>query len=339
MPLNSKKLGDQLQFLGPRELPTLDGEPPWSRELVQHVTTWNRQYVEERLAALPGRELCAKFKSVRSVLDMFDRAASRILVGIENFHYEVHSRNLYWRSRESDRKHLEALLQEQLYMFTSCAMTLVDHTRDLERVVAFAGYETKKDQHFANNPEHRFIQELRVDVVHISFHKPGWKLVGGGEDLKETKFFLWKSQLLRSPKYHPLAKNYLDGCGDGINVGNLVTTYRRNVASFHLWLNQATPENILRQIVEFEEMSKAYRSISSRIWWNVILAQVIIAGKRDPYAYLQQYLTKRELDEISALPHRSKTQIDRIIECVDDTGACDDALRRLVYQAFDVSGR
>lgn len=324
-----------MQLLGPRELPTLDGEPPWSREVIQHVTIWNRKHVEERLAALPGAELRGKFESVRSVLDMFDRAASRILAGIEGYHYEVHSRNLYWRSRASERKHLETLLHEQLYMFTSCAMTLADQTRDLERVVAFAGYETKKDEHFANNPEHRFIQELRVDVVHVSFHKPGWKLVGGGEDLKETEFFLWKSHLPRSPKYHSLAKRYLVGCEDGINVGNLVTSYQRNVASFHIWLKQATPENILRQMGEFDEMSNAYRSVGSRVWWNMILAQVVIAGKRDPYAYLQQYLTQQELDEILALPHRSKAQIDRIIAYVDDTGACDDELRKLVYQAFD----
>lgn len=67
-----------------------------------------------------------------------------------------------------------------------------------------------------------------------------------------------------------------------------------------------------------------------------MLSQVVIQQKRDPYHYLNRYLTIAELEEVQQLPNKSKTQVDRIIELIDDYGACDDELRDLAYKAFGV---
>ena len=55
--------------------------------------------------------------------------------------------------------------------------------------------------------------------------------------------------------------------------------------------------------------------------------------------YLDRYLTEGELAQVMALPPRSVQQVDRVIDIVDEYGACDSELRELVYRAFGVSGR
>jgi hypothetical protein len=82
---------------------------------------------------------------------------------------------------------------------------------------------------------------------------------------------------------------------------------------------------------------KRIKAVSSRSFWNLIFQQVVIAGKRDPYTYLDHYLTEEELNEVNALPHRSRKQIDRIIEFVDEHEACDDELRQIINKAFGAS--
>jgi hypothetical protein len=60
----------------------------------------------------------------------------------------------------------------------------------------------------------------------------------------------------------------------------------------------------------------------------------MVTPETDLYGHLQRYLTPEELQEINTLPHSSKEQVDRIIEMVDEYGACDNELRKLVYKAF-----
>lgn len=68
--------------------------------------------------------------------------------------------------------------------------------------------------------------------------------------------------------------------------------------------------------------------------WSI--SQVVIQGKHDPYAYLPKYLTPQELEDVRSLPHRSIVQVDRIIEIVDEYGACNDEVRDMAYKAFGV---
>lgn len=89
-------------------------------------------------------------------------------------------------------------------------------------------------------------------------------------------------------------------------------------------------------MADYRRCSKRIKGVSSRTWWNVIFQQMVLPAKRDPYQYLDQYLTVEELSEIERLPHKSKAQVDRIIELVDEYDACDTELRQVVYKAFGV---
>jgi hypothetical protein len=83
-----------------------------------------------------------------------------------------------------------------------------------------------------------------------------------------------------------------------------------------------------------------YRRILNRFasesTWTSLLEQVFIPKKLDPYMYLDRYLTKQELEEVLSLPPRSKEQVDRIIQLIDEYGACTEEIRKRVYEFFNV---
>jgi hypothetical protein len=62
-----------------------------------------------------------------------------------------------------------------------------------------------------------------------------------------------------------------------------------------------------------------------------------IQAEADPYIHLSKHLTSEQLAIASSLPHRSATQVDYIISCVDRTSLCDEELRALVYKLFKVA--
>jgi hypothetical protein len=71
--------------------------------------------------------------------------------------------------------------------------------------------------------------------------------------------------------------------------------------------------------------------------WRLILRGGIDSGA-NPYEHLEKYLEREALDEIERLPHRSAMQVNRIIELIDEHGACNDELRELAYCLFKVKG-
>jgi hypothetical protein len=319
-------------------LPVLMGPPPWSTEDIEYVTFRNLKHVQARLRDHPGRPIKEQLDSIRSVLRLFNKSANVFLANIERFHVEAHTNNLFGRTRRDERRALEEELQEGLYVFTSCAMTLADQTRTLSRLANIPGYTDRKDAAFANNPLHRFIQELRVDVVHVTFHDLSWRLVAGDPNDRSTTFLLHSSQLNRAKDYKPLAKQYVSHNPKGVDLGLLVRNYRDQVNEFHEWLRTALDASIGERIQDYERSARIMRAIGSRTWWSLIMSQVVIQRKLDPFDYLDQYLTAADLAEILALPHRSKQQVDRVIKLVDEYGACNDELRVMVYQAFGVVG-
>jgi hypothetical protein len=53
--------------------------------------------------------------------------------------------------------------------------------------------------------------------------------------------------------------------------------------------------------------------------------------------YLDKYLSDNEIEEILSLPFRSKLQVDRIIELIDEYRCCDEELRNAAYRLFGVT--
>lgn len=282
----------------------------------------------------PGRIFVERSASLRSVLRIFERSAKSFHKSLDRFHEEAHGGHLFRRNRRSDLEAYEQRFQELLYVFASSAMTLVDQARAVSKKVELPGYDERVNATFASNPRHRFIHELRVDLIHVTLHQPSWQLTSGRTEASTSNFMLWPSQLARANDYTALARQYVRDHPKGIDLASLIDEYAKDVVAFHEWLHGAMNAAAGSLVDDYKRCSNRIKAVSSRSWWNILFQQVVLAGKRDPYQYLDQYLTQEELTEVSSLDLRSKTQVDRIIELVDDFGACDDKLREIIYRAF-----
>jgi hypothetical protein len=316
--------------------PVLEGPPPWLTEDIEFVYLRNLKHLQECLAEHPGRPYNEKLESIKAVQRMFNKTAQSFIAIIEQFHIEAHSKHLFRRTRNKDRWALQEEVQEHLYVFMACAITLADQTRTLSKSLTLPGYDEQKDAAFAKNPLHRFIQELRVDVMHITFHQPSMHLTVGNSENRTTSFLIHSHQLPRAKEYNGEAKQYLVQNPKGVDLVELVLSYSDQVNKFHEWLRSVIETEVGALISDYTRTDRIIRAVGSRTWWRILLSQVVIAGKRDPYLYLNQHLSNAELDEIQSLPHASQQQVDRIIELVDEDGACDEELRVIVYQAFGV---
>ena len=255
---------------------------------------------------------------------------------VERFHIEAHQGNIFNRNCRDKRRLLEDELQEAVYLFASSAMTLVEQSRALRSKIEIPGYSERIAADFASSSRHRFIQELRNDVIHITLHEPNWQLSTDRDGTRITRFLLYAHQLTRADEYHLLARDYLRKNTDGVDLGTLFAEYRTTVNEFHVWLQQAVSSTAGAQILDYRRCHRFITTIGTRAFWRLMLSQVVIQNSKNPYDYLDRYLTETEMEEVSTFPPRSQAQVDRIVEIIDEDGACDDELRTLVYTAFGV---
>lgn len=313
------------------------GPLPWSDDNLIAAVRKSPSQVQEWVDEHPGRVFVARLESLKAVLGIFEGSAEQFSECLVRFHADAHKGHVFRRNRRSDLEAYEQQFQKLLYVFASSAMTLVDQARALSQKVTLPEYEAHVRESFATNPRHRFIQELRVDVIHVTLHRPGWQLTSGWGKEATSKFMLWPKQLTRLSEYNAQARQFVAEHPKGIDLGRLIVDYSAHVREFHKWLRQTAEGVVGEMMADYQRCARRIMAVSSRSFWNLIFQQVVVAGKRDPYTYLDQYLTEGELAEVNDLPHRSRRQVDRIIELVDEHEACDDELRQIIYKAFCAS--
>lgn len=310
------------------------GPLPWSDKNLVAAVWKSPSQAQEWVDEHPGRVFVARLESLKAMLGIFEGSAEQFGECLVRFHADAQKGHVFRRNRRSVLEAYEQQFQKLLYVFASSAMSLVDQARALSKKVTLPDYEARVREGFATNPRHRFIQELRVDVIHVTLHLTGWQLTSGSDEESTWKFMLWPKKLTRLSEYKAQARKFVDEHPKGIDLGRLIADYSAHVREFHKWLRQ-TAEGVVGELMaDYERCTKRVAAVSSRSFWNFIIQQVVVAGKRDPYTYLVQYLTEAELAEVNALPHRSRRQVDRIIELVDEHEACDDELRQIIYKAF-----
>lgn len=312
------------------------GPLPWSDEVLVAAAWKDFCQAQDWVDEHPGCDFNERLNSLQAVLRIFNRAADSISAELARFHVEANGGHLFRRNRKTELDAFEERFRELLYVFASSAMTLVDQSRVLGKKAEVPGYDNHVADTFSLDPQHRFIQELRVDVIHVALHRPGWRLTSGSGEERTSKFMLWPKQLKRADKYNAQARQYLQEHSDGIDFGHLVAEYTRRVQEFHAWLHKAVELAVGPTIADYRRCAGRIKAVSSRSFWNIILKQVLISGKRDPYSYLDQFLTQNEHEEVMSLPLRTRQQVDRIIDLVDEYGACDEELRKTVYEAFGI---
>jgi hypothetical protein len=277
----------------------------------------------------------SSLESIRLSLDVFLNAVADLISSINRFKGESARPGFWNRPYRQFVEELEITIQRGIASSAMCAIALVDHTRRFSSNYTIPCYESKKNHYSIYNKEHQFIQSLRVYVSHVKLAQANWILKHSDEG--RNLFFLFRQMdLLKWNEWKPLAKSYIDEHSEGINVEELFEHYSSIVIEFHNWLRSAVMDSYGTQISDYLHYQRLMNGFDHQSHWNTLLKQVFIPKKLDPYIYLDRYLTKQELESVLSLPHRSKEQVDRIIELVDEYGACTEEIRNSVYIFFNV---
>lgn len=115
----------------------------------------------------------------------------------------------------------------------------------------------------------------------------------------------------------------------------LAASYASRVGAFYDWYRSALGASAPAALVDYRRVLKACMANASRTTYRLFLQRFVENGI-NPYDHLHKYLLPNQIEEAIKLPKRSKEQVDFIIACLDEYGACDDELRALTYRLFNV---
>lgn len=310
------------------------GPLPWSEETLRKA--YFKSFTEARTAIKehPGFIAHCDLDVLQLSLGIFCDSVTELLHAIDSFHNDANSPAFWRRPARQQFRRRELAVQKGVFAAATSALALVDHSRVVSRKVPIPGYQERVGQLFANSEEHQFIQSLRVNISHVRMIEADWQRVHSGAG-EHTHFLLRQETLLTCNEWDDLARAFIDRHPDGIDVEVLFKGYRDRVDNFHKWFHCEVARLSEPALSEYRECERTLNRFGARSLWKIILEQVR-AGRIDPYQYLDRYLTKTELQGVLALPMRSREQVDRIIELIDEHGACDEELRQKIYTAFDV---
>lgn len=311
------------------------GPRPWSDELLRRAYFSDIQFASTALSSLPGFAIDQAIDEIRGAVEVFGLCAVDLLSAIEDFKVAANDPKFWQRPADSLFERHEVILRKSLFAAASAALALVDSCRRVTGKHPVTGLEERRAKTFDRN-EHEFIQELRNVMTHIHVVTPQWERTYRRRG-NTTRLLLQRDQFRNIDRWKEGAKAYLAEHEEGVNVEHLFRNYATRVTEYYTWLLGVLEETYTESLTELRSYRRKLDGFGLHSYWSAMLSQVVIPRKLDPYIYLDQHLTAAELAEISVLAHRSREQVDRIIEIVDEQGFCDARLRQLVYRAFGVA--
>jgi hypothetical protein len=227
-------------------------------------------------------------------------------------------------------------IQRGLFAATTSALSLVDHSRRIRKKVGSISeeYDERVREIFEEN-EHRFIQDLRNYICHFRILKANWQRTYSVSG-RQTQFLLQQEDLLKWNEWDKQARNFIKRYPKGIDVEGLFNRYRIHILEFHKWFCSKITQVSEPYLSEYRGYEKSLKGFGAMAWWKILLMH-IINNQIDPFKRLHCYLKESELAEVLTLPMKSRAQIDRIIEILDEDKFCDDELRAMVYRAFNAT--
>jgi len=310
--------------------------PPWNREQIHYSVFASPSKSQETVNQLPGAKVYNDTQSLHFSLNIFLDATDDLISSVNIFKGEVEKPNFWDRPQKQHFEKLERNINRGVFSSTAAAMALVDNSREFSKKYSVESYQEKIDQLFTNNPQHKFIHSLRNYFSHVKITKANWKIeVSKGG--RSVFFLLDQAELLKWNNWKSLAKQFINEHPNDVNVESLFAEYSKSVKGFHDWLRSAVWEVHSQDISEFLSYLRAVKGVSSYSAWNLLIQQAYIPKEINPYMFLDRYLTSSEIDEVLAMKHRSKEQIDRIIEIIDEYQICDEKLRNNIYKLFKIN--
>lgn len=308
--------------------------PSWTDEELRQAYFSDFQSTNAALEEHPGSAVERSLSEMRISVDLFVETADDLTGAIHDFKAASNDPMFWSRAHRAEFDRIERRIRKTLFAAASAALALVDHARRTNDRFPLAEYADRRREAF-DEEQHRFIQDLRNFASHVATLIPEWERRYANRT-RETRLLLLPQFLLRYENWKGPARTFIEKHPHGIELDTLFSDYRGRVTAFYRWYFQAIEDRFGASLAEYRRYRRTLDQFGVHSFWMMLLSQVVIPRKLNPFDYLPRYLTATELAEVSSLPPRSREQVDRIISLIDDVGACDERLRELVYRAFEV---
>lgn len=226
-------------------------------------------------------------------------------------------------------------VQKDMMAFCSAAHGCIDTVRRLKscRPDIAPNMDTAITAHFSGDV-FEFIKCLRKNLSHGFVVIPNWTLTKGREGDSGSMVFN-ADEILAFGEWSAGAKSYINSAKDGrLNIGPAIDVYHQALIKFR----QTVSDIFARNVTEFERdyynIEDSYKRVTNAQWQKVLVSQV---GKsKNPYDFLHRFFTPEQVREIRRRPDHSKEQVEFIISLRQVETACDDELRKKLYELFGV---
>lgn len=308
----------------------------WSNEEVKKAYFSDFKGTTKKIESTEGGILWSELESLQSCLYVFTSCVNDLLDIISDFAHASSKNNFWSRINEAQQEEYSNKVKKNIFCSAAAAMALVDHARRFSKKYVIESYKDKIIEHFGSNGIHDFIQNLRNYIIHVKIIEANWKISHDfNQNKREVKFIINTNQLLEYKNWNSKSKIYISENAPEIDVYSIFKTYLDNAEKFYRWHKTAVITQFSEALNQYFKYKKCLNQLRERTSWGLVFQA--IQNIKDPYIYLSKYLTNNQLEELLSYEYKSKEQIDRLIEMIDITGACDASLRAKAYELIEKS--
>jgi hypothetical protein len=290
----------------------------------------------EVLRAHPGFDLEDKIRSIRTALQLFDRAFADLMLALDEFDALSRRPEFSYRSGQNDVAMLDIKVRKEIFALSELAHTLQDHCRHARSRWNETAIVSQISACFRSDGLHDFVCGLRTALHHHLMVEANWQIRDSGP--AQTSHYVFdRGELLAASKdWNLRARGYLAGGAEKVDVRAIAQAYYPRVHALYDWLLGEAEKDPPAEVYDYRRCWNAHRQRAARMTWRFFLTQ-FLNQKIDPYKYLERYLTPAEIEDANRLPQHSREQADFVIRIVDEHSACDDEIRELAYKLFGVT--
>jgi hypothetical protein len=321
------------------------GPLPWSEEAIEHSYFADFRGVWAAIREHPGFPPHRDLAAVRQSLEILGDTVEELVTKIEAFDTAAKTHTFWNRpARAYFDAHVRSV-RRAMFAATTAAVAWRDIVRAVGTHCVDAGHPLPGwDVHWSaltSRPEHQFVVDLRNCISHAALVTPGWQVrlglpgppAAATENRQRARFLLSSETLSECDKLSVSTRTYLKAAGDGVDLIQLFSTYMTGARSFHEWFSTSVSTAYEPALGEYRGYEAALRRIRARVGWRLLLS---IANPSNFDAYLSDALSPDELEAVWFLPVGSRARADRVIEILDEEGACTPELRALAYKVLGV---
>jgi hypothetical protein len=308
------------------------GELPWSQSTLRSFLFKKSLAVYKYIKEHPGYQYLSDLEALEFSLSLYKQSAGEHFKAVNEFENLARNLNFTHRDNATQFQKVEFNIRKTIFNYSTAMMSLVNHIRKIDnnQTVKFPSHTI-----FSTDARHRFLQDLRNCLAHVKSIKPDWQISYDKNRKTMAKYLFKTSVLLEYKEWSRLARHFIESNSDEIDIRKTINEHYIKFMTHQLHVLKAYSSATSKDIDEYKGYERFLKGIGARQLWFILLQQIAIPSKIDPYPKLPLYLTRDEIISITRLNHKSTAQVDKIIQYVDEYNICNEELRSLVYIVFN----